>query len=250
MMTRIDPAARIAPAEGDLLCESCGYVLNGLPTDSRCPECGNLIEPSLGAHRRPPAWELAHGIGAKLAAFGATSLLVLFRPTRFFRTLATREPLPPALKLARIHWAFTALAFGLAAYGHMAWQFRWLVPGRRHGWVAPLLIGLVYLALEVINRLAAKLTAWEAAYRGIRLPYPVVLRGLAYHAAHYPPVALLVLLTVQGHQWLLFSPYLADMPANISSLYLYALSAEIIISAVYLFWTYWIAMRCMMYANR
>jgi hypothetical protein len=32
--------------------------------------------------------------------------------------------------------------------------------------------------------------------------------------------------------------------------YLYTLSGEVILAAIYLFWTYWIAMRNIMYANR
>jgi hypothetical protein len=246
-MTRIAPAI---PAPTDLLCESCGYVLNGLPRDSRCPECGTEIASSTGEERKLPAWEALGGPGGRLAGFVRTSLQVLFQPTRFFRHLATRGDPGPALRFARVHWVLVSLAFGVAAYGHMAWQYQWLVPGQRRLWVLALLVGFTYLAMEVINRFAAKLTAWEAAYRGIRLPYAVVLRGLAYHAAHYPPVALVVLVTVAMHLWVLFSPYLSEMALNISTVYLYVLSAEVIIAAVYLFWTYWIGMRNMMYANR
>src|SRR5439155_6058558 len=52
-MTRVAPAI---PAEADLLCEFCGYTLNGLPAESNCPECGMPIASSLGQKRTPPPW--------------------------------------------------------------------------------------------------------------------------------------------------------------------------------------------------
>ncbi len=238
-MPRIAP---VIPAETDLLCEACGYTLNGLPADSRCPECGRAIAESLPSHRGPSAWE-------SRSAFLTTTRQVLFQPTRFFRSLTPRAPIKPAMAFARIHWFSSAMLMGLAAYGHMAWQYQWLIPANRHLEMIPLLIVAIYLAQEITTRLAARLTAWEAGYRGLRLPRPVVLRALAYHAAHYPPVALIVAATVALHLYLLFSPFLADLPANLSLIYLYCLSAEVIAGAVYLFWTYWIAMRNLMYAN-
>src|SRR5213075_1044888 len=45
-----NPMPRVAPAipeETALLCEKCGYMLNGIPTDSLCPECASPIAESL-----------------------------------------------------------------------------------------------------------------------------------------------------------------------------------------------------------
>ena len=92
-----------------------------------------------------------------------------------------------------------------------------------------------------------RLTAWEANYRGIRLPLPVVTRGMYYHAAHYLPVALCAAATVLSFAVLLYNR-LIDY--QMLTPYLYVICAEVIIAAAYLFKTYWIGMRNMMYANR
>ena len=75
---------------------------------------------------------------------------------------------------------------------------------------------------------------------------PVVLRGLHYHAAHYLPVALVALVTVAGYQVLDLSRLGPNAPVR----YLYVLCGEVVAGAGYLFHTYWIAMRNMMYANK
>ena len=68
-----------------------------------------------------------------------------------------------------------------------------------------------------------------------------------YHSAHYLPVGLAAVATVLGYQFLLArsicSPYSATT-------YLYVLSGEVVVFAVYLFMTYWTAMRNLMYANQ
>jgi hypothetical protein len=93
---------------------------------------------------------------------------------------------------------------------------------------------------------ASLLTAWEAAYRGLRLPRTVVQRVLHYHSAHYLPVALLTFATIFGFRVLIVrQPQLEQYGVR----YLYVLCAEVILAAGYLFVTYWKGIRNLMYAN-
>ena len=270
------PGGPTIPAETDVLCEHCGYVLNGLPPGSNCPECGRPAADSDPALRTPTAWEKSAGnasasaapsgiastaggasaseaslasrsVFAAAGAFVTTTAAALFRPTRFYRTLATRTDTPLSAVFAQIHWAAAALLLGLAAYAHAQW-FVFGDPGsplHPLKWVA-LSIG-AYLFVLLTTRLAARLTHWEASYRSIRLTLPVVRRGLQYHAVHYLPVAATAALTVVGYGYLVRRGVLD--PLSTTTTYLYVLSAEVVIAAIYLFKTYWIAMRNMMYAN-
>jgi hypothetical protein len=226
-------------------------VLSGLPAGGNCPECGQPIAESDPARRHPPAWERAtHG---RFSAFLRTSAEVLFHPSRFYRTLATRTVSNRAAhRFALWHWLIVSILFALAAAVHLQWFLFGIVPFTQSLRHPPALITfvlfvpVVLFCLEYLSRLAGRLTTWEATYRGLRLPYPSVLRALYYHAAHYLPVALVAVATVLGYQVLL-----ARDPAYINSAttYLYTLCAEVIAGAFYLFNTYWIAMRRTMYAN-
>jgi hypothetical protein len=243
-MTR---AATIVPAETDLLCEGCGYTLNGLPESGNCPECGKPIAESIGSQRILPAWE----VQSDRRSFWATTYQVTFHPTSFFRTLATRRNQQLALKFARLHWLIAALGFGLASLSHFVWYRRMYgrnsIPRFWAQALAPVFIYATYLILQLTTALAARLTHWEAAYRGLRLPLPVVRRGLYYHAAHYSPVALLAFVTIVGYVALASYQVLGVESAVY---YLYILCAEVILAAAYLFKTYWIGMKNMMFANR
>ena len=242
------PGGATIPAETDVLCEGCGYTLNGLPPDSRCPECGRPAAESDPALRTPTAWEQKVADGSPAGgAFLTTSAAVMFRPTRFYRTLATRTHTPQAVLFAHVYWGLSSLLLGLAGYAHAAW----FVFGDPRSPLHPLMWLLfalpTYAFLVAMNLLAARLTHWEASYRGLRLTLPVVRRGLHYHAAHYLPVAAIAAVTVVGYGYLVRRG-LAD-PNRTTTWYLYTLSGEVVLAAVYLFKTYWTGMRNMMYAN-
>lgn len=237
--------AATIPAETDVLCEGCGYVLTGLPDDGRCPECGRPLAESHPSRRTLPAWEARGGVGA----FAATTADVLFRPTHFYRTLATRADSRASLTFSQIHWAASSLLIGLAAYGHAVWFIldRPDLPLKGLGSLVLLALAAGAYAFTVaITLIAARLTHWEASYRGIRLPLPVVRRGLYYHAAHYFPVALITAATVVGFHLVLKR---GALDARWLPAYLYTLSGEVVAAAAYLFKTYWIGMRNMMYAS-
>jgi hypothetical protein len=257
--------ARVAPRVPELseiLCASCGYVLDGLNQAGQCPECGKPIIDSLGQDRVPPAWEAADH-SHRFKAFIRTSLELIRRPRHFYRTLNVRGSLESARRFARLHWWVASALFGIAGATHAVW-FNYTIsnyrviqnainfPGGGAVEFAIFAVGLTlasYVALDAITRIAGRLTTLEATYRGYRLPYPIVLRGMYYHAAHYFPVGIAAVIFVDGYQLLrlLLGDYL---PFNSPMIYLYALSALVVISAIYLFQTYWIGMRNMMYANR
>lgn len=239
---------RIAPATSDILCEGCGYTLNGLPEDSRCPECGKPIVESIGSGRRLTAWDRKRSLGA----FLNTSASAILRPTRFYRALVTRASLESAKSFAAIYWAASSILFTVAAVAHAQWYLGLLGGGGRNRlhWalaLAPMVFVVTLAMLNLTTRLAARLTTWEASYRGYRLPIEVVLRGMYYHAAHYLPVAAVACATVLGFIAALDRGLLG--PQHLTT-YLYVLSAEVVLAAGYLFSTYWTGMRNMMYANQ
>ena len=193
-------------------------MLNGLPEDARCPECGKPAAESAAGLRR--AARLGGGQSgpdsgaARFGSFWRTTVDCIFRPTQFFRSISVRPANPASRHFARIHWAAAAVLLGTAgwfhAYGFGDWDSPSTPPPTESlvSWLSlPLLIVITYLSLFGLNSIAARLTTFEATHRGLRLPRPVVLRALHYHAAHYLPVGLLAAASVIG-----FRIFLARAP--------------------------------------
>jgi hypothetical protein len=237
---------RTPPSDTDLLCEQCGYALTGLPPGSLCPECGTPTAESDPKHRHLPAWENRSKFLP--IRFLTTSAGVLFRPTKFYRTLVTRPAVDRSGSFAWVHWFAASLLFALAAYGHSTGFIPAVTDTLTvNGWIiwASLSVG-TFIVLLALTHLASRLTTWEATYRGLRLPLVAVKRGMHFHAAHYLPVAMVAVVTVLGYDFLLARHVLSGLSAMP---YLYVICGEVIVGALYLFRTYWIGMRNMMYAN-
>lgn len=234
----------------DILCESCGYTLNGLSAGGNCPECGTPVAVSTTQSGRAlPAWETDR-------RFWGTSRQVVFNTNLFYRTLLTRVAEAnhrAAYTFAMRHWLLAGLLVALASGLHYTLT---QVPAKFRAldarvmllflWIA-LVTGLFVFAAMGVTHLAAWLTAWEAGWRGYRLPRAVVLRGLCYHAAHLLPVAATALLIVAVYR-ALWTAGIVGYESLVA--YLVVLSLATVVGAVYLFWTYWIGMRNMLYANQ
>ena len=64
--------------EYSLLCERCGYVIEGLDTNGNCPECGQPIAESLPERRVGTQWQQSPGVGSLLR----TGWMTLRHPVR------------------------------------------------------------------------------------------------------------------------------------------------------------------------
>lgn len=195
--------AKQAPTEDQSLCEGCGYILQGLPADTNCPECGKPVRQSLDPLlRQPPLFEQQPGPWT----FFLTSLEVLFRPSRFFSHFTTRSDHPSAFWFGLIWRAIASFLFAWVARAHMDWVnsrttlvftpmvMHWTFLA--YALFAAFAVPVVFVFLTGVSWIAGWLTTWEAAYRGLRLPLLAVRRALNYHAVHLLPVALVALATV------------------------------------------------------
>ncbi|HEX8877036.1 MAG TPA: hypothetical protein VF777_09830 [Phycisphaerales bacterium] len=102
-----------------LLCESCGYEIEGLEDQSRCPECGRgLAESRPEIKRTGSAWQRAiasHGAGigralAMLPAAAFTAWSVVWSPATTMRRVRIERRGMRALTLANIAIAGAILA--------------------------------------------------------------------------------------------------------------------------------------------
>lgn len=151
------PPAHERPQPDWLLCERCGYRLDGLDRDDPCPECGRPIASSLPANRAGSAWQRR----ASLVSWLTTNWRTLRRPwARWDEVRVSREwglllanamvvgalfaiffgdsldegARSPAAALLRSVWVF-AVPFGAAIIGLSLIEGLGLrVLGARHGW--------------------------------------------------------------------------------------------------------------------
>lgn len=245
-----------SPTESDLLCESCGYILNGLDArpDGNCPECGEPLATSLNPLARKPAPIEEHW---SPRSFWKTTASVLFRKRRFFReTLARTGDTPSVHRFGTLHRIAAGALFGLAAGAHLAYmgdamlwttQPRWTLSDFLIISAATLvLVALSILLLHQVTRLAIWMTEKESKWWGMRLPRTMLVRAMNFHAANYLPVGVLAVAITCGFRVLVESGVLTLGDAVP---YLVLLSIAVVVSAIWLFESFVIAMRRIRLAN-
>lgn len=175
-------------------------------------------------------------------------MALLRRPVGYWKSFRSRPT--DAAQFRRAHrfaaW-HAALAGGLFAVA-VTYHARLLnIVGQGAHWLPIVAFGVVVVTALLGKWLASHLTAYEARQRGMRMPQPVVWRVLAYQSATLLPFALLAAATVLGA--VLLRDVSAIAFAQNLHVYIGILAAEAIVGGAYLFWTYWMAMRGVMYAN-
>ncbi|KAA0215620.1 MAG: zinc ribbon domain-containing protein [Leptolyngbya sp. PLA3] len=93
------------PDPDDLLCEHCGYVLNGLRRRDACPECGRPIMDSHPDARVGSPWQR----GVRMGVLHNTVAFIR-SPWRMFGQVRVDEPSARRLEAESIAWAGTLLA--------------------------------------------------------------------------------------------------------------------------------------------
>jgi len=175
--------------EYTLLCERCGYVIDGLPEEGVCPECGIGIRESLPANRPGTVWQQKPGFGSMLT----TSMTTLRRPVRTLDTLAVTPPrLRPlvwlaAMPIGQLMGVTLLLLFEierpLPTGGSVSWT-----PGSAPGSVALgvilglLLTPLAAAVLTVLTWIEARGLVIFGAQRGGRV-YPELAHSIVRHGA-------------------------------------------------------------------
>ena len=243
-----------APAEGDLLCESCGYLLNGLEalSDAHCPECGEPLSTSLDPLARKPS---PIEVTWTPATFWMTTGSVLFRKRKFFReTKARAGDAATVGRFGSLHRIFAAALFGIAAAIHLAftaenrlWLVRWeLVHVAGIAAAACAFSAIAYGLLRFVTWSAERMTAVESKFWGMRLSPAMLRRAMNFHAANYLPVGLLAVAVTGGYRLAIGTELIT---AQWGVAYLVTLSAAVVAGALWLFESFVIAMRRIRLAN-
>ena len=117
----------VGPADGPAFaprephCDECGYLIIGLPLDTRCPECGLPVRESLvGGRRGPTAWG-RHEFKPRGFVEALRMQWAVLRKTAFFRGVPVHTGLSAAKHFWWVTWATFILATLVILRSGMGW---------------------------------------------------------------------------------------------------------------------------------
>lgn len=129
--------------EFTLLCERCGYVVEGLDPAGNCPECGKPIAESLPEQRVGTAWQQA----PSLRTYLLTALSTLLSP---MRTLdAIRVNPENGRMLAAWHHRIATIIVGVVLLIAVAWVSSNTRPANGIDWKAVVLVELSAASIAI-----------------------------------------------------------------------------------------------------
>ena len=236
--------------EYTLLCEKCGYVIEGLDTSGNCPECGKPIAESLPERRVGTPWQRSPGVKSLLATWWMT----LRHPLRTLDVMRFDDESKRSLLTATSACSFVLVSVG--AFGFMT-AIGSIEQGRLGaGTLITLLIVAPMLALICVG-MYALLTLIEARglrvigrARGFRVSKRIARSIVAHGCVGWTIVSLslCVASTVQGIHMLASSSASTTPPASIL---LIGLPLLVAITGFLFFETFaYLGLRRLKYANR
>ena len=246
--------ARETPWEDEytLLCERCGYVIEGLATDANCPECGRPIEDSL-PERRPGT---AYQNNPSFANAWGTSLRTLLHPIMtldeirydydpgddnamgIWHAVLTGTLITASIMLYGVLWLYERLQSDIAVWAMLLI----LIAG----------VGVVFLAVYIIAIAIRALTVTEAtglriisSRRGFRITPRIATLVTAHGSVGWTAGALLGLHAFVG---LDLAGTLTDTPPLQHAAWI-ALAASMLIGFLFFETFAWLGLRRLKYAN-
>ncbi len=152
-----------------LLCERCGYVLDGSPRDGPCPECGRPVRDSLPEFRPGTPWQQRRS----LKTWWTTNVGMVTRPRQMFEVMRVptrRQGSPRLTDLSVYNCAGAVAPFAIIAT---------FLSSRRDGFI---MFSVGVIALVALTEIEALGLRFIARRRGWRVSWRLA-RAICAHAS-------------------------------------------------------------------